>query len=184
MDLDLKDKRVLVTGSSSGIGAGIAAVLAAEGAWVLVHGRDAARTEAVASQLRAGGARCSMALGELSTDEGADAVAAVASREMGGIDVLINNAGGKTAAGNPDWFDVPLSDWLATYEQNVGAAVRLVHRLVPGIHGVARHHPDASGRSLAGRRGAAARLARRRCGNRAALHARADSPVREPHRTA
>jgi NAD(P)-dependent dehydrogenase (short-subunit alcohol dehydrogenase family) len=133
MDLALKDLRVLVTGSSSGIGAGIATVLAQEGAWVLVHGRDEVRAHAVAHRLRAAGARCSVALGDLSTDTGADAVAAVAEREMGGIDVLVNNAGGKSIAGNPGWFDVPLQAWTATYEQNVGAAVRMVHRLVPGM---------------------------------------------------
>ncbi|MNQ81404.1 Acetoacetyl-CoA reductase [compost metagenome] len=45
----------------------------------------------------------------------------------------MNNAGGKTTPGNPAWLDVPWAEWLATYEQNVGAAVRLVHRLVPGM---------------------------------------------------
>jgi NAD(P)-dependent dehydrogenase (short-subunit alcohol dehydrogenase family) len=49
MDLQLKGKRALVTGSSSGIGAGIAAELAQEGALVVVHGRDERRAEAVAT---------------------------------------------------------------------------------------------------------------------------------------
>ena len=51
MDLQLGGLRALVTGSSSGIGAGIATVLAAEGAIVIVHGRDKARTNTVAEQL-------------------------------------------------------------------------------------------------------------------------------------
>jgi NAD(P)-dependent dehydrogenase (short-subunit alcohol dehydrogenase family) len=48
MDMQLKGKRALVTGSSSGIGAEIAEMLAAEGVKVVVHGRDQARTQAVA----------------------------------------------------------------------------------------------------------------------------------------
>jgi 3-oxoacyl-[acyl-carrier protein] reductase len=133
MDLGLNDKRVLVTGSSAGIGAGITEVMAGEGAWVAVHGRDEARAHAVAARLRESGARVVVAIGDLSSDAGADAVAAVVNREMGGVDVLVNNAGGKSAAGNPSWFDVPLEDWTATYQQNVGGAVRMIHRLVPGM---------------------------------------------------
>ena len=48
MELALGGLRALVTGSSSGIGTGIANVLAAEGAVIIVHGRDAARTRSVA----------------------------------------------------------------------------------------------------------------------------------------
>ena len=47
MDLQLEGKRALITGSSSGIGAATAALLAAEGALVAVHGRNAERAEAV-----------------------------------------------------------------------------------------------------------------------------------------
>lgn len=52
---------------------------------------------------------------------------------LGGLQALVTGsssgigAGGKTAAGNPPWFDVGWQDWLGTYEQNVGAAVRLAH---------------------------------------------------------
>ncbi len=49
MDLELVGKRALVTGSSSGIGAEIARMLAAEGVAVVVHGRDRAQTQAVAT---------------------------------------------------------------------------------------------------------------------------------------
>jgi hypothetical protein len=51
MDMQLKGKRALVTGSSSGIGAEIAGMLAAEGVKVVVHGRDQARTQAVATEI-------------------------------------------------------------------------------------------------------------------------------------
>ena len=53
MDLCLSGRRALVTGSTSGIGAGIARSLAAEGVAVVIHGRDAARAETVAAEIRA-----------------------------------------------------------------------------------------------------------------------------------
>jgi 3-oxoacyl-[acyl-carrier protein] reductase len=133
MDLKLTGQRALVTGSSSGIGAGIALVLAAEGAKVLVHGRDEARAARVAGSIVEAGGQATVACGDLSTDKGAQFVAGEAVRQLGGIDILVNNAGGKTTVGNPAWFDISLKDWIATYEQNVGSAVRMIHALVPGM---------------------------------------------------
>ncbi|WP_354679696.1 SDR family NAD(P)-dependent oxidoreductase, partial [Cupriavidus plantarum] len=92
MDLNLKGKRALVTGSSAGLGEAIAKLLAAEGATVVVHGRSAERARAVADAIGAAGGRAEVALGDLATDEGADAVAAKAT-EGGAIDILVNNAG-------------------------------------------------------------------------------------------
>jgi 3-oxoacyl-[acyl-carrier protein] reductase len=133
MDLQLCGLKALVTGSSSGIGAGIAAVLAAEGAIVIVHGRDEARTRAVANRLEAMGATTHVVLGDLSTPDGCDSVAEAVNDKTGGVDILVNNAGGKTSTGNPSWFEVGWGDWLGTFEQNVGAAVRLAHAFAPGM---------------------------------------------------
>jgi 3-oxoacyl-[acyl-carrier protein] reductase len=133
LDLQLHGKRALVTGSSSGIGAGIAQSLAAEGAVVVVHGRDGARASAIAKGIREGGAQCVIALGDLATQEGASRVADTVQRELRGVDILVNNAGGKTTAGNPDWLQVTLDDWTGTYEQNVGAAVRMIQHFAPGM---------------------------------------------------
>ena len=69
MDLELVGKRALVTGSSSGIGAEIARMLAAEGVAVVVHGRDRARTQAVATGIEAAGGRAATALGDLISDQ-------------------------------------------------------------------------------------------------------------------
>ena len=74
MDMQLKGKRALVTGSSSGIGAEIARMLAAEGVKVVVHGRDQARTQAVATEIETAGGQAATALGDLTTDDGAAAV--------------------------------------------------------------------------------------------------------------
>jgi 3-oxoacyl-[acyl-carrier protein] reductase len=133
LDLQLQGKRALVTGSSSGIGAGIARTLAAEGALVAVHGRDEGRANAIARMLRASGGHCLVALGDLATVDGAARVAESVHREFKGLDILVNNAGGKTTAGNPDWLGVTVADWAGTYLQNVGAAVQMIKHFTPGM---------------------------------------------------
>jgi len=132
MDLDLAGRRALVTGSSSGIGAGVARILAQEGASVVVHGRNAERAEAVARELAEQGAQTAVAIGDLATDEGADAVTKAALEAFGGIDILVNNAGG-SAKGETSWFKVPANNWVDVYQSNTLAAVRLIHALVPGM---------------------------------------------------
>ena len=93
MDLQLKGKRAVVTGSSSGIGEAIAKSLAAEGVAVVVHGRREEQAKRVAAQIAAAGGKAVVAIGDLSSDAGADAVAKVADDSLGGADVLVNNAG-------------------------------------------------------------------------------------------
>lgn len=142
MDLALTGKRALVTGSSSGIGQGIAEVLAEEGALVVVHGREAAKTQRVADRLRAKGAEIVVALGELDKEEDCAAVAQTCLAALGGVDILVNNAGGmastnrldkEAASFNRPWLETPWDDWRWTYEQNMGGAVRLIQALAPGM---------------------------------------------------
>ncbi|MET0887182.1 MAG: SDR family NAD(P)-dependent oxidoreductase [Mycetocola sp.] len=133
MDLQLTGKRALVTGSSSGIGAAIARVLAAEGCSVVVTGRNVERTAAVAEGIRATGADTASAVGDLATDDGAESVANAAIDAFGGIDILVNNAGGGAEVENPSWFTTDLSAWIETYQKNVMAAGRLIHRLTPAM---------------------------------------------------
>src|SRR5262245_38964586 len=66
MDLKLKDKVALVTGSSSGIGESIAKTLAAEGATVIVHGRNEERAKRVADEINRGGGKAFTVVGDLS----------------------------------------------------------------------------------------------------------------------
>ncbi|RAY14730.1 short-chain dehydrogenase [Actinomadura craniellae] len=127
MDLQLTGKRALVTGSSSGLGEAIARALAAEGADVVVHGRDRARTEAVAAGIRAAGGSAHVALGDLATDAGADAVAE-AALAGGPIDILVNNAGSYP---HRSWHEATAEDWRQTYEVNVISGVRMILRVVP-----------------------------------------------------
>jgi NAD(P)-dependent dehydrogenase (short-subunit alcohol dehydrogenase family) len=135
MDLALAGKRALVTGSSSGIGAEIARMLAAEGVSVVVHGRDQARTQAVATEIETAGGQAAMALGDLTSDHGASAVIAAARRAFGGIDILVNNFGGSASVTHRTWFDAPLEEWAENYRHNVLAAVRMIQAFVPEMRG-------------------------------------------------
>jgi NAD(P)-dependent dehydrogenase (short-subunit alcohol dehydrogenase family) len=131
MDLQLNGRRALVTGSSSGIGEGIARMLAQEGCAVVVHGRNRDRAETVASGINAVG----LAVGDLSTDEGAAGVHAAAEAALGGnIEILVNNAGG-SSTGNTSRapIDINVNDWISNYHTNALAAVRLCRLAVPGM---------------------------------------------------
>lgn len=135
MDLQLKGRRALVTGSSSGIGEGIARMLAQEGAQVVVHGRNRERAEAVVKSINAAG----VAIGDLSTDEGAADVYHQAVAALGGnIEILINNAGG-SSTGNTSKTPIQISaaDWVSNYHANTLSAVRLCGLAVPDM--VAAH---------------------------------------------
>jgi 3-oxoacyl-[acyl-carrier protein] reductase len=130
MDLNLKGKRAIVTGSTAGIGAEIARVLAAEGASVVVHGRNAERANKFAAEIRAAGGAVAVALGELTDDGEAERVAREAEKAFGGVDILVNNAGSYPITA---WWDTPPDVWLETYNTDVVAGVRLVQLLVPGM---------------------------------------------------
>ncbi|WP_297493630.1 SDR family NAD(P)-dependent oxidoreductase [Acidocella sp.] len=131
MDLQLKGRRVLVTGSSSGIGEGIARMLAEEGAAVVVHGRNRERATKIAHEINAAG----VAIGDLSTDDGAAAVHAEAVAALGGnVEILINNAGGSSTGNttrNP--IEITPEDYVSNYHSNMLAAVRLTRLAVPGM---------------------------------------------------
>lgn len=130
---DLTEKRALVTGSSSGIGRGIALQLAAEGATVLVHGRNKVRTEAVATEIARTGGQALVVTGDLTSREEADAFLDVVEAN-GGVDILVNNAGGRSRGWSPEapWETAP-ERWLETYRLNMVSAVSTTHRLVPGM---------------------------------------------------
>jgi NAD(P)-dependent dehydrogenase (short-subunit alcohol dehydrogenase family) len=114
MDLQLSGKRALVTGSTLGTGAAIARALAAEGAHVVVHGRNRQRAEAVAGQILRQGGKAGIALGDLSSMARASQVAQKARDVLGGIDILVNNA---ALIGHYEtWDDTQDKDWLHMYE--------------------------------------------------------------------
>ena len=129
MELDLNGKRALVTGSSGGLGEATAKMLAAEGASVIVHGRDKERTENVAEAIRQDGGSVTAVLGDLSTDDGAEEVALAATAD-GPVDILVNNAGFNR---HVSWSDATPQLWSDTYNVNVVSGVRMIQHLVPGM---------------------------------------------------
>jgi len=127
MDLQVKGKRALITGSSSGLGEAIAIMLAAEGADVIIHGRDEKRTKSVTDKINQSGGKAEYVMGDLASDEGADSILKAALAN-GQVDILINNAG--VYHGQP-WMDVTPKEWLDTYNINVVSGVRMAQRLLP-----------------------------------------------------
>jgi 3-oxoacyl-[acyl-carrier protein] reductase len=131
MDLRLKGRRALVTGSSSGIGEGIARMLAQEGCAVVVHGRNRERAEKVAADINAAG----LAIGSLSSDQDAAAVHATARDALGGnIEILVNNAGGGSTGSNVRGpLDVSTDEWISNFHANTLSSVRLCLHAVPDM---------------------------------------------------
>ncbi len=130
MKLQLEGKRVLVTGSSSGIGAAVAKLFAAEGAAVVVQGRNEKAARRVVDEITQSGGRAAVALGDLADDTQAAEVAKTALAAFGGIDILVNNAGAFPQHG---WWDATPAQWVELYNQNVASMVRMIQPLVPGM---------------------------------------------------
>jgi 3-oxoacyl-[acyl-carrier protein] reductase len=125
MDLELRDKVCVVTGASSGIGLETARRLAAEGAQVLMVARDAERLEAAANEIGADW------VGADVTDPEADErIVATCAEQMGGIDVLVNNAGTSFAKSLDDLTD---DDWNGQWELHVLAPMRLMRAAAPRL---------------------------------------------------
>ena len=92
--MDFSGKSVLVTGSSSGIGATIAQEFAAAGAKVAVHYRGNSQgAEDVAAAIRAAGGECSLYQADVSDSQQAAELVKQVQADLGGLDILVNNAG-------------------------------------------------------------------------------------------
>jgi NAD(P)-dependent dehydrogenase (short-subunit alcohol dehydrogenase family) len=130
MDLGLAGKVAFVSGSWRGTGAGIARVLAREGASVVVHGLEPGQAEPVAAEIRAQGLRAVAVDGDVRNDAGAERAARAAQLAAGPIDVLVNNFGLGEGRG---WLDATTDDWVDIYQKNTLSGVRLVQQLVPGM---------------------------------------------------
>jgi NAD(P)-dependent dehydrogenase (short-subunit alcohol dehydrogenase family) len=115
---DVTNIRVLVSGGTSGLGYAMSAELLAGGAQVVLTGRDAARTTAVAAQLARGrcGRAVAVAMDVRDEQSVADGVAA-ATDALGGIDVLVNNAGIGMRTVNPWFMTDPQPFWAVGPEQ-------------------------------------------------------------------
>jgi 3-oxoacyl-[acyl-carrier protein] reductase len=122
MDLGLRDRVCLVTGSTSGIGLETAKLLAAEGARVIVTGRDASRVEAARAET---GAAAGIAA-DLSEQDGPERLVA----ETGAIDCLVNNVGEAYQIGFEELSD---EQWDEMWQLNVMSYVRMIRAVLPAM---------------------------------------------------
>lgn len=130
MDLQLRGKRALITGSTAGIGFAAAAGLVREGASIIVNGRSAERVSAAVERLRStAGTGTADVLGvaaDLSTADGAAGLV----RQVPDVDILVNNLG----IFEPKPFEeISDADWLRFFETNVMSGVRLTRHYLPGM---------------------------------------------------
>ena len=116
---DLEGKVALVTGATSGIGQAAAIQLAAQGATVIVHGRDANRGAAVVAEIENGGGSARF----VGADLGEPAQALRLAREAGDVDILVNNAGFA-------WFGPSATLDAKTLDQLFAANVQAPYLLV------------------------------------------------------
>ncbi|WP_306478413.1 SDR family NAD(P)-dependent oxidoreductase [Methyloversatilis sp.] len=123
MDLQLKNRLALVSGSTAGIGYAIAEALLREGARVIVNGRTQAAVDAAVAKLGVGAIGFA---GDLASAADADALA----KAHPDIDILVNNLG----IFEPKAFeDIPDADWTRFFDVNVLSGVRLSRQVLPGM---------------------------------------------------
>jgi len=128
MDLKIKGKTAVVSGSTAGIGFAIAAALAAEGAKVVVNGRTQARVDAAVKKIRTSVEKSDLrgVPADLSTARGVETFL----QEVPDADILVNNLG---IFEPKPFLEIPDSDWLRFFEANVLSGVRLSRHYLPGM---------------------------------------------------
>ena len=127
MDLQLKGKTALITGSTGGIGYGIAKVLLREGATVIINGRTQASVDKAAGTLQAATGKAPLTFaGDMSK---ADDIARLA-KAFPNVDILVNNVGRFV----PHAFEQSTDqDWYDSFDLNVMSGVRLSRAYLPGM---------------------------------------------------
>jgi L-fucose dehydrogenase len=130
MDLQLKDKVIVITGGAKGIGAAITSGCVKEGAVAVVVDKDSGAGKQLESGLRAGGARCKLISGDLTQRDVCEAAVAQTQQEFGRIDALVNNAGVNDGVGlehgTPEKF-------LASLHLNLLHYYNMAHYALPAL---------------------------------------------------
>ena len=129
IDLRLKDKVVLITGASRGLGAASARLFAAEGAKLVLASRSRADLDKLASELhKQHGTSCVVVPVDLTQESSADGAIKIALEKFGRIDVLINSAG--ASQGGLFW---ELADrvWQESFDLKVMGTIRMMRAVMP-----------------------------------------------------
>jgi len=129
MDLQLKDKVVIVTGGAKGIGAGIVRACAAEGAIPVIVGRDAEAGKALQTELSKNG-ECGLITMELSTPETCRQAVEQTMEKFGRLDALVNNAGVNDSIGLE--HGTP-GDYVASLNRNLVHYYCMAHYALPHL---------------------------------------------------
>lgn len=130
MDLELKDKVVIVTGGAKGIGAAIVHACAAEGAIPVIVGRDAEAGKQLQSQLQKNNATCGLITVDLSTAESCAQSVEHTLKSFGHIDALVNNAGRNDKVGLEQGS---VKEYMASLNRNLVHYYGMAHYALPHL---------------------------------------------------
>ena len=129
MNLNLTGKRALVLAASRGLGYATALGLAREGVSLVICSRDRARIDEAAARIRqATGARVEALVADVATSEEAARLVQHAVATLGGLDIVVHNAGGPPSG---DFLSMTDAQWQKAFDQNLMSLVRLVNAAVP-----------------------------------------------------
>ena len=128
----LAGKVALVTGSSRGIGAAIARVFAAEGAKVVVHGRDRTALAAVVDDIEGSGGIVRQAVADVTKAAELEAMRADIEQAFGPVDIVVANAGGSPTRPAP-LESIPEDAWRAAVDGNLTATFLTIKCFLPGM---------------------------------------------------
>jgi NAD(P)-dependent dehydrogenase (short-subunit alcohol dehydrogenase family) len=130
-----RDVRAVVTGAGSGLGRALAVELARRGGSVVVSDVDPARADQTASEIGAAGGRAFAHVCDVTDVAQVEALADEADERMGGVDLVINNAG--VAVGGP-MEDISMDDWRWIVDVNLWGVVHGCHVFYPRMKGQGR----------------------------------------------
>ena len=126
--MKLEGKVAIVTGATSGMGRATAELFAAEGAKVVVAGRNASRAAEVVDAIKAAGGEAIAVLGDAADLAFAEELVAKTVEAFGTVDVLVNNAGMLSMS---PLQDVSIEEWDRVFRVNVDSALRLCQLVAP-----------------------------------------------------